>query len=143
MKWRTFVMLVAAVALVAAGCSDEPGTTTTEGVTSGEDVVFGEGELPDTIPDGFPLPSGSSVGSTMVVPKTGFTEVIVRISAEIGITAEYFNQGLAQGGFSVDSSEATDGGWAIAFSRDTSQGTIDLSEPLPGISQAVVRYNVP
>ncbi|MDJ0663271.1 MAG: hypothetical protein QNJ75_01845 [Acidimicrobiia bacterium] len=141
MRWR--ILVVIAIALLGAGCSDDQGTTTTEGVAPGDDVVFGEGSLPETIPDGFPLPAGSAVGSTMVVNKTGFTEAIVRISAELGISAEFFNQSLAQGGFAVVSSEATDDGWLIVFTMDSARGTIDLTEPMQGISQAVVRYNVP
>ena len=141
MKWR--ILVVIAIALLGAGCSDDQGTTTTESVTSGDDVVFGEGSLPETIPAEFRLPAGSAVGSTMVVNKTGFTEVIVRISAELGISAEFFNQSLAQGGFDVVSSEATGDGWVIEFTMDSTKGTIDLTEPLEGISQAVVRYNVP
>lgn len=142
MQWR-ILLVVAMVAVVGAGCTDTQGTTTTEAVISGDDVIFDEGELPDSIPDGFQLPAGSAVGSTMVVTKTGFTEVIVRISAELGITAEYFNQSLPLSGFTVDASEASGAGWAISFSNDEARGTIDLTEPVPGISQAVVRYNVP
>ena len=142
MKWR-ILLVVAVVAAIGVGCTDTQGTTTTEAVISGDDVIFDEGELPETIPDGFPLPQGSAVGSTMVVTKTGFTEFVVRISAELGITAEYFNQALPQGDFSVDRSEAVDGGWDIEFSKGEAKGTIDLTEPVPGISQAVVRYNVP
>ena len=77
MKWR--VLAVVVVALIGAACSDTEGTTTTGGVSSADDVVFGEGELPETIPGEFSLPTGSAIGSTMVVTKTGFTEVIVRI----------------------------------------------------------------
>ena len=141
MKWR--VLAVVVVELIGAACSDTEGTTTTGGVSSADDVVFGEGELPETIPGEFSLPTGSAIGSTMVVTKTGFTEVIVRISAEPGISAEFFNQSLAAGGFAVDRSEADGAGWAIEFSLGSAKGTIDLTEPVQGITQAVVRYNVP
>ncbi len=140
MKWR--ILVVIAIALLGAGCSDTEGTTTTEGIT-GDDVVFGEGAIPETIPEEFQLPAGSAVGSTMVVTKTGFTEVIVRISAELGISAEYFNQTLPQSGFDVSSSEAVGDGWVIEFTMGSTRGTIDLTEPVSGISQAVIRYNVP
>ena len=141
MKWR--ILVVIAITLLSAGCSDTEETTTTEAVTSGDDVVFGEGALPETLPDEFQLPAGSAVGSTMVVTKTGFTEAIVRISAELGISVEYFNQSLPQAGFDVNSSAAVDAGWVIEFAKDSARGTIDLTEPVSGISQAVIRYNVP
>lgn len=137
------ILVVIAIALLGAGCSDTQGTTTTEGITSADDVLFGDGQMPETVPEEFPLPTGSSIGSTMVVTKTGFTEVVVRINAELGISAEYFNQALAQSGFEVDSSAAVDERWLIEFSKDSTKGSIDLSEAVPGISQAVVRYNLP
>lgn len=141
MKWR--ILAVIAIAVLGTGCSDTQGTTTTEGVASGDDIVFGEGQMPETMPAEFQLPAGSAIGSTMVVTSTGFTEVIVRISAELGISVEYFNQSLAQAGFDVNSATAGENRWLIEFSKDSAKGTIDLSEAVPGISQAVVRYNVP
>ncbi len=144
-KTKAFVVLVAALALIAAGCSDDADSTTTTGavVSSADDVVFGSGELPDTIPDNFPLPVGSSVGSTMLVTKTGFTEVVVRVSAELGLTAQFFDQALSAAGFAVDNSAADGDGWIIEFGIEDTKGSIDITEPVEGISQAVVRYNVP
>ena len=142
---KRFIPIVIAAALVAVGCSDSVTTTTTAvtTVSSADDVVFGSGELPDTIPAEFPLPTGSSIGSTMVVTASGFTEVIIRLSAERGIAVQFYEQGLEQAGFNVDSS--ADGGdiWEIGFSDSESAGTIEISEPQPGISQALVRWNVP
>jgi hypothetical protein len=143
LKWRILMVVVAAVAIVGAGCSDNPETSTTDGVTTGDDVVFGDGVMPDTIPADFPLPTGSAVGSTMVVSKSGFTEVVVRVSAGMGISAEFFNQGLAQAGYSVDRSEADGAGWVIEFSKDSTRGSLDITEPVEGISQAILRWNLP
>jgi hypothetical protein len=140
------VAVAITLALVATACSDGDGassTTADTGVESGDDVVFGSGELPETIPAEFPLPAGSSVGSTMVVSSSGFTEVIVRINAEQGLTAQFFDQALVASGFSVDRSAAEENLWLIEFSRDEAKGTIEITEPARGISQAVIRYNVP
>lgn len=144
-KRQAYAVLVAALALIGAGCSDDGDSTTTTGavVSSADDVVFGSGELPETIPDNFPLPVGSSVGSTMLVTKTGFTEVVIRVSAELGVTAEFFDQALSAAGFAVDNSAADGDGWIIEFGIEDTKGSIDITEPLEGISQAVVRYNVP
>jgi len=141
MRWR--ILVVIAIAVLGVGCSDTEETTTTAAVASGEDVIFGEGQMPETIPADFPLPAGSAIGSTMVVADTGFTEVVVRVSAELGVSVEFFDQSLARAGFDVDSSEQGENRWLIEFSKDSAKGTIDLSEAVPGISQAVVRYNVP
>lgn len=142
-------LLVAAAiafALVASACGDgdeASPTTAGTGVAAGDDVVFGSGELPETIPAEFPLPAGSSVGSTMVVPSSGFTEVVVRVSATQGVTAQYFDQALVEAGFTVDSSSGDGTRWLIEFSHEGTRGTIEISEPVPEISQAVIRYNVP
>lgn len=145
---KRFLLAVVAVAfaVAVAGCSDDgkadesaPPTS----ISSADDVVFGSGELPETIPDGFPLPAGSSIGSTMLVTKTGFTEVIVRMGAGQTIAVQYFEQELPKAGFSVDGSADDNGSWLIEFGIDGANGTIDVSEPTEGISQAVIRYNVP
>lgn len=148
MQTRIHSIALVVIALFTMGCSDDAGPSTTvpedTAITSAEDVVFGSGTLPETIPENFPLPQGSSVGSTMVVTKSGFTEAIIRIGADIGLTAEFFAQALEQAGFTVASSAAVDdGGWLIEFADGESPGTIELTEPLEGISQAVLRFNVP
>jgi hypothetical protein len=138
---RRYAAVIALLALIVAGCGGST-TTTTEGSISGDDVVFGSGTLPDTL-EGFPLPTGSAIGSTMVVTTTGFTEAVVRISATMGITAAWFEQNLPGAGFTVDSSQAEGKGWAIEYRADGAKGTIDLTEPQEGITQAIVRLNVP
>ena len=141
LKWR--IVILVAIAFVGAACSDTTETTTTTGASSTDDIVFGQGEMPDSVPDSFPLPQGSAVGSTMVI-KDGLTEVVIRVNADVGITAEYFAQGLEQGGFTIDLSEQTDDGWTIEFNYEGTKGTLDISAPQGGgISQAVLRYNVP
>ena len=143
LKWKNVVVALAALVVLVAGCDSTENTTTTDAVTSAEDVIFSEGELPDTIPADFPMPAGSAVGATMVVTKTGFTEVVLRVNAEQGIAVEFFNQALSQAGFTVDRSEADASGWLIEFSRDGEKGTIGVSAAQESISQAIIRYNVP
>ncbi|MCP4965156.1 MAG: hypothetical protein GY926_07960 [bacterium] len=144
MRRYTIAALVVVLALFGAACSGGEGSDTTaaNGDSSAE-VVFGSGSLPETFPESFPMPTGSSVGSTMVVPESGFTEVVVRVSAEQAVTAKFFDQALAQNGFEVESSSDEAGTWVIVFSLDGSKGTIDIGEPVQGISQALVRYNIP
>ncbi len=137
--------LAVALAVLGGACSDDTETVTTTAavVDSPDEVVFGSGSLPETLPDGFPLPAGSAVGSTMVVAQSGFTEAVVRIAAELGITAQFFDQSLAVAGITVDSSAAVDDGWLIEFTSEGAKGTIEISEPREGVSQAIVRFNVP
>ncbi len=146
LKRLLLAAVAVALAVAIAGCSDEGETNESAALTSGsatEDVVFGSGDLPETIPDGFPLPAGSAVGSTMVVTTTGFTEVIVRLNAERALAAAYFDQELPKAGFAVDKSADDNGLWLIEYSIDGVNGTIEISEPVEGIAQAVIRHNVP
>lgn len=139
--------IVIVLALIGGACSDGDESTSSTSIPtnagSAEEVVFGSGVVPETLPDSFPMPAGSSVGSTMVVTDTGFTEVIIRVNAELGITTQFFEQNLELAGFEVDGSAADTGSWLIEFNLDGVKGTIDISEPQEAISQAVVRYNVP
>jgi len=135
----TVIMLIA---LIVGACGGSSGGTTTVGPITGDDVVFDSGTMPATL-ESFPLPEGSVVGTTMVVTKTGFTEVVVRVSAAMGITAAYFEQSLPGAGFTVDTSAADGAGWLIEYRADGAKGTIDLTEPQQGITQALVRFNVP
>jgi hypothetical protein len=145
LKRLLLAVVVVALAVSLTGCSDNGEASESEPPTSGsaEDVVFGSGELPETIPDEFPLPAGSAIGSTMVITSTGFTEVIVRMSAEQDLAVSFFDQELPKAGFTVDSSADDGGTWLIEFSFDGVKGTIEITEPVDGISQAVIRYNVP
>ncbi len=142
---KRFIPFAVAGALLLVGCSDSVTSTTTGDTTvsSADDVVFGSGELPETIPAEFPVPMGSSIGSTMVVATSGFTEVIIRLSVERGIAVQFYEQGLEQAGFNVDESADSGDAWEIEFSDSESKGTIEISEPQQGISQALVRWNVP
>ena len=144
LKRHTFAALAAALALFGGACSGGDGSDTTLAtVDSPAEVVFGSGSIPETLPASFPMPAGSSIGSTMVVAESGFTEVVVRVSAEQAVTARFFEQALVKNGFEVDSSADDADTWVIEFNRDGTKGTIDIAEPLEGVSQAVVRYNVP
>lgn len=143
LKRHTFALAIA-LALIGGACSGGEGSDTTlAGVGSPAEVVFGSGSLPETFPASFPMPTGSSIGSTMVVIESGFTEVVVRLGAGQVVTAKFFEQALAQNAFEVDSSADDGGTWVIEFNRDGARGTIAIAEPLEGISQAVVRYNLP
>ncbi len=136
-----FVLTVMAT---ACGDGDDAGSSTPAGgAVPGDEVVLGAGELPETIPADFPLPPGSSVGSTMVINSSGFTEVVTRSSAGQAITVRFFEEALVEVGFTVTGSSAEGTLWIIEFSRGGAKGTIEISEPTLGISQAVIRYNVP
>jgi hypothetical protein len=146
-KSKRYSLVFAAVVLFVPGCSNGSGDTTASSqvsAPSADDVVFGSGEIPGTLPGNFPIPQGSVVGSTMVVSKTGFTEVILRINADIELSVDFFDQGLSQAGFAIDSSASDEyDGWLIEYSDVSAKGAVRFVESAEGITQAVVRHNLP
>lgn len=138
--WRLLVLVVV-LGITAVGCSDAAPPATSLAPANG-DVVFGEGELPATFPENFPLPAGSVVGSTMVVARSGLTEVLVRADMEPGAVASFFDESLGGAGLTIGSSAADGDGWRIEFSDGSAKGTIEISVVAPAISEMVIRYNV-
>lgn len=130
------------VLLVAAACGgDDDAADSTAPGSGAPDVEFTDGELPESLPDDFPIPVGAVVGTGMVNRTSGEVEAIVRIPAGVPAVAEFFDVNLANRGFSVSSSEASNGeGWSIAFERDGGTGSIDVSPVGEQISQSVIRY---
>lgn len=52
--------MLLALTFVVTACGDDAPSGTTQAVT------FGEGEIPDSVPDDFPVPEGAVVGTTLV-----------------------------------------------------------------------------
>jgi len=130
-----------AVVLVVgtSGCRAVAEPTTT---VAPHDVAFGEGELPATLPEGFPLPPGSVVGSTLVTA-TGLTEVLVRVDGTPDDVAGSLDASLDDAGFTVRSVVVDGDGWFIEFSDDSARGTIEIMALTPVVSQIVISYNLP
>lgn len=145
---------VVVTALALTACSDDgSGTTTAPSVTTtttapsttppttavSGDFVFGFGELPDSIPEDFPIPNGSQVDSTLVNTKTGFTEAALVVPAETDVVAQFFEQNLEARGYDFDPPvESAGGRWIVTFGKGDLTGTIDIAPASAGVSRAVV-----
>ena len=119
-----------------------PETTTTE-VSGGDDdpVVFGRGELPATVPSGFPIPAEAVVGTTMIDRINDVTEVALTYPTTVVAVVDYFEANLVAVGYSVDESAGSDGDWTITFSHsDGPGGTIRVVTAGSGVSQGAIRF---
>ena len=119
-----------------------PETTTTE-VSGGDDdpVVFGRGELPATVPSGFPNPAEAVVGTTMIDRINDVTEVALTYPTTVVAVVDYFEANLVAVGYSVDESAGSDGDWTITFSHsDGPGGTIRVVTAGSGVSQGAIRF---
>lgn len=113
------IALLLAVSLVAAGCGDDD-------ESPDEPLVFGEGELPDSLPDDLPIPAGAAVGSTMVDHPASTTEVNLVINTDLTAAVSEFTVGLVNEGYVVDRSQEQAGQWLVEFSRDSLTGRMIL-----------------
>jgi hypothetical protein len=124
------VLALLVVSLTA--CSGDASTPTGS-------VEFGEGEIPETVPDDFPIPPEAVIGATLVDPARDYTEVILRVRAELGEVALYYEQNLGAKGWEVTRSEPAGERWEIEFTRsDDPDGSVELSVGATGVTQAVV-----
>lgn len=124
---RLRAVLLALAALLALGmitsCSDdEPAPS----------VEFGEGDIPDTFPDDFPIPPNARIGSTLIDRVNHRSEVSMTVATEMDVTVRFFTVGLVNQGFVVDSSEGDANSWTVEFSRGELTGRIVLNQQLGG-----------
>ena len=131
----TAVALIAMLGLFAA-CGDDGGS----GTTSDAPVVFGEGEIPSAFPHDFPIPPNAVIGTTMIDRVNHRSEMSLQIDAELVAAVQFFNVGLVNQGFVVESSEGSAITWTIIFSRGEVTGSVVL-QTQGDVSQAVAGVN--
>ena len=131
----TAVALIVMLGLFAA-CGDDGASAT----TSDAPVVFGEGEIPSAFPDDFPIPPNAVIGTTMIDRVNHRSEMSLQIDAELVAAVQFFNVGLVNQGFVVESSEGSAITWTIIFSRGEVTGSVVL-QTQGDVSQAVAGVN--
>ena len=148
---RTLIAVVAAVAVLGAACTaDDPvetttttaveaDTTTTTADTSNDPLVFGNGEIPETVPEGFPIPEEGRVGATMIDRVNGVTELVVVYPAQFEDVIDYFETNIPATGYAIDSSEGTQARWTISFSGPAS-GEVFVETAGSGVTQGLIRF---
>lgn len=115
--WRVWVVAVVALAIASAACSDDDGPS---------GVEFGEGEVPSSVPEDFPIPESARIGLTLVDHDRGRTEMNVTFPAGLQPVALYFDQNLVNRGYVVNSSSGDGVKWLIEFERDELEASIRL-----------------
>jgi hypothetical protein len=127
---------VLSLLLVAAACSDDDGVT-----GSTQAVVFGEGTIPESVPDDFPIPAGAVVGTTLVDKINNRTEFRLSIRAESTATVQFFQVGLVNQGYVINSSEGNAAEWTLTFSNGELRGTIFTTPQGQGLTASVISLN--
>lgn len=124
------IVVLGAVAALLAGCGgdDEP-------------ITFGEGEIPGSVPSGFPVPDGAVVGSTLVDRVNHRTEFALTLRQEATAVVQYYTVNLVSSGYVVDFSEGDRFTWRIEFSRGEVRGTLVIQPGGSGLAAVVVSLN--
>lgn len=130
---RVALLLVVFIVAVAA-CGDD------DGDASDDAVVFGEGVIPESVPDDFPVPGNAVVGTTLVDKINNRTEFRLTLRGDITATTQFFQVGLVNQGYVVDSSEGSAAEWTLGFSDGPLDGSILITSQ-GSVSAAVVRIN--
>ncbi|HEX9978059.1 MAG TPA: hypothetical protein VGB41_05450 [Acidimicrobiia bacterium] len=130
--------LAALMAVVVIACGDD--TTSTD---SGQQVIFGEGEIPSTVPADFPIPQNGVIGSTLIDRINHKTEFSVQLGVDLTTAVQFFDVELVNRGYVVTSSAAlSDQLWRIEFNQGELIGQVTVNSLGGQISQAVITLNV-
>lgn len=132
--------IAALVSLALTACGDDDASRETTAGSGAPDVEFSTGELPESMPSDFPIPTEASIGTGMVDRTAGRVEIVLRVPASVSAVVEFFEANLDARDYVVTSSEAesTDG-WVVAFEKDGATGSIGLRPAGDQLTQAVVR----
>ncbi|OFW53342.1 MAG: hypothetical protein A2V75_03190 [Actinobacteria bacterium RBG_16_70_17] len=124
---RPLVALLAllVVAAVLVGCG------------SREHVITQEGEIPDSVPDDFPVPADATVGVSVVDQLAHQTEFALALAQGVEEAAQYYLVNLVSSGYVVESSAGDDTRWGISFSRGALRGTVRIEAGETGCSVVV------
>lgn len=157
-----FVGVLGAVALVAAACGDGDGSSLAEQAVeegaerSGTDVdvdideesgefsvrgedgegsfsVGGSGELPESFPDGFPLPDDVRIGSSFSSEQEGRSgfSVTAEASGSYDEIVSFYEEALPSSGYEIESTNTASGGGTdsttLGIAGDEHQGAVTVT----------------
>jgi len=117
-----------ALLMTAAACG---------GGASPDGIVVGRGVIPETMPEGFPVPAGATIGETSMDRDAKTTVVDLTTVGSLVSAVSTYTVGLVSSGYIVDQSEEQGDGWVIRFSRQDLRGTIALTPGADGVGAAV------
>jgi hypothetical protein len=133
LRRRVPLAALLALALVVSACGDDEPAATTEAIT------FGEGVIPDSVPEDFPIPAGAEIGNTLVDRINHKTEFSLTIRSDPTSAVQFFQVGLVNQGYVVESSDGNQTLWEITFSRGQGlTGSVVLTAPTDELVAAVV-----
>ncbi len=132
---RLVAVLIVTMMVVTACGNDDAVTRSTEA------VVFGQGSIPEAVPDDFPIPSNAVVGTTLVDKINNRSEFRLTVQADLTSTVQFFQIGLVNQGYIISSSEGSSTEWIMSFSDGEIDGQILSTPQGQGLSVSVISVN--
>ena len=131
-RFAPFALVLVMLVVTAACGDDEPAQPT-------DPVTFGEGEIPSSVPDDFPIPAGAEIGTTLVDRVNNRTEFRLTVRSDPTSAVQFFQVGLVNNGYLVESSDGNQVQWEIVFSKGQDlSGSILFTAPANDLVAAVV-----
>jgi hypothetical protein len=127
---RMLIALLVVVAIVSTACTSSGDTTAPETTTTSfefPDLEFGGGVLPGSVPELWPMPEQSVIGTTMIDGTRRLTEIVVTYPADVSDVAAYYTTNLPVLGFEVTSTSESGATVTIDFAGNGVNGTIVLA----------------
>lgn len=145
-KRKMLIAIITAVAVFGAACTSdaaEPTTTVpaTTIPTEIPDLEFGSGDVPFTVPAGFPVPDSAVVGSTMIDGVNGRTEMNINFPATVEEVVDFYEINLPARGFVVILSKGTETEWNISHEKDGTEGVIRLIQQGASVSAGTFSFD--
>lgn len=133
------IALILLVAVLGAAC-DSGDARSEKTQPPVPDLEFGEGVVPFTVPDDFPLLRSAEVGATMMDGVNGRTEMSVIFPASVPSVVEFYESALPGAGFDVSESQVSGSGWEIRFTRNDVDGHILLAFGGAELTSATIAF---
>ena len=135
---RRIALAIGALAMALASCGG--GTSATTVTVNQGSVVFGQGEVPPAIPTDFPIPPGATIGSYLIDRTNHRSEVNLVVQLNNQSAIRYYQVGLVEAGYVVDSSTGSGNAWNITYSRGELEGRVVIT-PQGQFSQIAISLN--
>jgi hypothetical protein len=104
------------------------------------DLEFGQGELPVTVPVGFPLPDGTSIGSTMIDGSRVRTEVVMILPLDSPEVVQFFETALVEAGYEIADEQVESSSAFFDFNGHGIDGTLTVRSVGSGLTEGFLVF---
>ena len=131
------VLIAVAFALVASACGSGSSLPPADELP---ELEFGQGEMPVTVPEGFPLPDGTTIGSTMIDGSRVRTEVVMIFPANSPDVVKFYEKELPEAGYEVTEQRVESTSTHFDFNGHGIDGTMTIRTAGLGLTEGFLVF---